>query len=244
MLACAGLGWHFVGRHLHAGAHAGASGEQPSPIRFALLLVAGFAVILAAGSGFAELAEEIGHGGEVARFDDVFAAALAANVGQDTRTVFSAITRLGDPSTLVGLAIAVAAALVAAGRSRLAFGWLAALAGNALLNHALKSVFERVRPVHDPSFVAATGWSFPSGHSSGAVVAYGLLAYLLVRLLPRRWHLPTVVLAAALAFAIGSSRVFVGVHFASDVLAGFLSGGAWLAVCVVAMEFGRRYRWG
>lgn len=237
MPACAGVGWHFVDRHLHASA-----GEQPSPIRLALLLVAGFVLILAAGSGFAEIAEGIGHGGEVARFDEVFAASLAANVGRDARTVFSAITRLGDPSTLVGLAIVVAVALVVAGRPRLAFGWIAALAGNALLNHTLKAVFERVRPAHDPSFVAATGWSFPSGHSSGAVVAYGLLAYLLVRLLPRRWHLPAVVLAAALAFTIGVSRFFVGVHFASDVLAGFLSGGAWLAVCVVAMEFGRRYR--
>jgi undecaprenyl-diphosphatase len=239
VLACAGFGWHFVGRHFHA-----APGEQPSPVRLALLLAAGFAVILAAGSGFAEIAEEIGYGGEVARFDDVLAMSLAANVGQDTRRIFAAITRLGDPSTLVGLAIIVAAALVAAGYRRLAFGWLAALAGNALLNYILKAVFERVRPVHDPSFVAGTGWSFPSGHSSGAIVGYGLLSYVLVRLLPRRWHLPMVVSAAALAFTIGSSRVFVGVHFASDVIAGFLSGGAWLAVCVIAMEFARHYRRG
>ncbi|HEY0877104.1 MAG TPA: phosphatase PAP2 family protein [Zeimonas sp.] len=238
VLVGATVGWHLVGRRLRPSA----PGAQPSPMQFALLLAAGFVVLVGAAAGFAEIADEIGQGGEVAAFDEAFAAAVATNVSPATRAAFATLTRLGDTATIVALGVLVAAVLVFRGRRRLAFGWIVALAGNGLLNETLKRIFERVRPVHEPGIVAAQGWSFPSGHSSGAVVAYGLLAYVLVRALPERWHLPVVRAAAALAFTIGSSRVFVQVHFASDVVAGFLSGSAWLAICVVGFELARRYR--
>jgi membrane-associated phospholipid phosphatase len=96
--------------------------------------------------------------------------------------------------------------------------------------------------VHDNGLVSEMGFSFPSGHTAGATVAYGMLAYLALRVLPSRWHVPAVMLASALAFTIGSSRVFLQVHFASDVLAGFAWGAAWLAVCVLSVELSRRWR--
>ncbi len=238
VLAVAVIGWHFIARLLRPAA----PDAQPSPLAAALLLAAGFLILVGAAAGFAEIAEEIGPGGDIARFDEAFAAAIAASLALPTRQFFAGVTRLGDPSTLIALALAVAAVLVVRGRRRLAFAWLLALAGSSLLNGTLKRIFERVRPIHEPGFVDAPGWSFPSGHSSGAVVAYGLLAYLLVRALPARWHLPVVLTAAGLAFTIGSSRVFVQVHFASDVVAGFLSGSGWLTVCILGFEFARRRR--
>ena len=123
----------------------------------------------------------------------------------------------------------------------LAFGWVAAVAGNALLNVTLKQVFARVRPVHDDGLVLAHGFSFPSGHTSGAVVAYGMLAYVAMRFVPPRSHLALMLAAVALAFAIGASRMFLRVHFASDVIAGFASGSAWLAVCIASIELTRWY---
>jgi len=237
-LAGAVFGWRIVGRHLQRNA----ADTQPSPMPVALLLAAGFVVLLGAASGFAEIAEGIGQGGDVARFDEAFSSALAANVAPATLDAFAVVTRLGDTATIAALGVLVAAVLVIRGRRRLAFGWGIALAGNALLNETLKHVFERVRPVHASGVVAAEGWSFPSGHSSGAVVAYGLLAYVLIRALPPRWHPAVVLVAVALAFTIGSSRVFLQVHYPSDVVAGFLSGSAWLAICIVGFEFARRYR--
>ncbi|HYM47463.1 MAG TPA: phosphatase PAP2 family protein, partial [Burkholderiaceae bacterium] len=64
--------------------------------------------------------------------------------------------------------------------------------------------------------------------------------YVLIRSTPVIWHLPIVLLATAIAFITGCSRIFLQVHYASDVLAGFASGVAWLAVCVIGAEISRR----
>ena len=88
--------------------------------------------------------------------------------------------------------------------------------------------------------VPAQGFSFPSGHSSGSMVTYGMLAYLAWRLLPPRWHVAAVMTATAVILTTAASRVFLRVHFASDVLAGLCSGGAWLVLCIASIEFARR----
>jgi undecaprenyl-diphosphatase len=123
-------------------------------------------------------------------------------------------------------------------------GWTMALGGNGVLNPALKQLFARLRPLHAAEGASAPGFSFPSGHSSGTVVAFGMLAYLGLRLLPKQWHLPVLLAAVLLAFSVGVSRIVLRLHYASDVAAGFASGTAWLAICVTGIEFGRwlRYR--
>jgi undecaprenyl-diphosphatase len=218
-------------------------GRMPQLAFLALHVGLGFLLVVSASSVFASLAEEIAGGGlELGQLDETFTAALAQNVSDEVLRGFARLTQLGDRDTLTVLCIAVAVLLLTLRRYWLAAGWVLALAGNGLLNQALKKVFERVRPEHDHGFIVETGFSFPSGHSSGAVVAYGMLAYLVIRLMPPRWHLPALLCGTALAFAVGASRVFLQVHFATDVLAGFASGTVWLAVCIASIELTRYYR--
>lgn len=212
------------------------------PAVLLLKIASGFAILLSAAAVFAELAEQLGTGGAMAQADAALTASIRAHVGADTLQVFAVITHLGDPLVLTLLGMAVAAWLWWRGQRSLALGWVLALGGNALLNPMLKRVFERVRPVHDNGLVAALGWSFPSGHTSGATVAYGMLAYVMLRTLPPVWHLPAVLSATALAFTVGCSRVFLQVHFASDVVAGFASGTAWLMVCALSVGSSQRWR--
>jgi undecaprenyl-diphosphatase len=214
----------------------------PSTHFMGLRIALGVVVMLAGVAVFAELAGQLVAGEALVRADQALTDALRASVPREAVQVFAAVTRLGDTPARTGLFIGVAIVLVALGRRWLALGWMVAVAGNGLLNQTLKQLFGRARPPHLDGFVLEQGFSFPSGHSSGSVVAYGMLAYLSLRLLPARWHLPTLVAAVALAFTVGASRVFLRVHFASDVIAGFASGAAWLAVCVTSIELTRWWR--
>lgn len=212
------------------------------PALLLLNIAAGFAILLAAAAVFAEIAEQLGTGGAMALADAALTASIRVHVAAGTLQVFAVLTHLGDPLVLTLLGMAVAAWLWRRGQRSLALGWVLALGGNALLNPMLKRIFERVRPAHDHGLVAALGWSFPSGHTSGATVAYGMLAYVMLRSLPPVWHLPAVLSATALVFTVGCSRVFLQVHFASDVVAGFASGTAWLMVCVLGVGSSQRWR--
>ena len=205
-------------------------------------LVLGVILILLGALVFSGLAIQIGAGGALGQADQALADALGVSFAGPALKVFAAFTHLGDTATLTVMCIGLAAALVVAGRNGLALGWVTAVAGNGLLNQALKDHFGRVRPLQVDALFSAQGLSFPSGHSSGAVVAYGMLAYLALRLLHPRWHLAVLLSALVLILTIGTSRVLLRVHFASDVLAGFASGTAWLALCVTCMELLRGWR--
>jgi undecaprenyl-diphosphatase len=210
----------------------------------ALRVAVGFAVIVGGAAVFAELGDELGAEDELGLADQAFTDALAASVPPAALAVFGALTRLGDTAILTGVCIAVALGLWIVGRHWLAAAWVMTVSGGGLLNSSLKLVFARARPAHDGGIVAAEGFSFPSGHSSGSVVTYGMLAYLALRIMPSRWHVPVALAMSALAGMIGASRMFLRVHFASDVIAGFALGAAWLGVCVVSIELTRWYRKG
>jgi membrane-associated phospholipid phosphatase len=212
------------------------------PAVLLLNVAAGFAIVIGAAVGFAEIAEQLGPDGAMSLADEALSASIRTHVDVRTLQVFALLTHFGDARLLTLLGVVVALGLGWRGQRTLALGWVLALGGNALLNPMLKRIFERVRPVHDHGLVAELGWSFPSGHTSGATVAYGMLAYVMLRTLPSAWHLPAVLGATALAFTVGSSRVFLQVHFASDVVAGFASGTAWLMVCILSVGSSDRWR--
>lgn len=207
-----------------------------------LHVVAGFVVMFVALAIFFELTDALSLDEELGRFDHALAQTLRVTVSEGTYRFFSWITHLGDVLVLTLLCIAVALVLAWRRRGLLLAGFLTAVIGNAVLTRALKALFQRTRPLHDHGFATAEGWSFPSGHSSGALVVYGMLAYLAIRATDRHWHVPIVMLVIALILTVGSSRIFLQVHFLSDVIAGFCSGAAWLAVCVAGTDLVLRQR--
>ena len=237
LLLVAGAGW-LLRSHVVSQAQ-----SRLGPLALVVLNAAiGFALVLGAAALFAEIAEHLGPGARMSRADEALTAAIRTHGAPATLGVFAVLTHFGDAITLTLLGTGVALLLWWQRQRALALGWVLALGGNALLNPMLKRVFERVRPLHEPGLVSELSWSFPSGHTSSATVAYGMLAYVALRTLPKVWHVPVVLAAAALAFTVGCSRVFLQVHFVSDVLAGFASGVAWLTVCIVSVELARVYR--
>ena len=217
-----------------------AAETEARPPRLVLSLALGFAAIVSAAALFAGIAERATPTHTLGRADQVLADGIAATLPWAALRAFSVLTHFGDRSVLIALGVGVAMTLLWRRHTGLALGWMLALGGNAVLNPTLKRIFERARPVHEHGLAFEEGYSFPSGHSSGAMVVYGMLLYLALRLLPPRWHLPAVMVAIAVIFTTACSRIFLQVHFASDVAAGLLSGATWLAVCVASMEWARR----
>ena len=229
LLACERFAWSVLGRQPGTGEVIKGRHRGSAPP------VLGVGLVIVAAAGFGSIAYVTRHGA-FALADQVFLDAVQTSVPAHVIKEFKWITWFGDARTLALLCVGTAAALLARGDNALALGMVAAAGGNGLLNTALKRMFDRSCPRLGVDPLLGHGLCFPSGHTSGAVVTYGMLAYALMRVLPRRWHLPVLMSATALIFTVGCSRVFVQAHFPSDVLAGFASGSAWLALVVVLTE--------
>jgi membrane-associated phospholipid phosphatase len=201
-----------------------------------IVAIIGFGLSAGALVLFVELADEIGAGESLAEFDVALSTALREHLARETLRIFSIITHLGDGVVLMAIGVAVFAVLAAKRLKLLAAAWAVTTLSGALLNRILKAIFERSRPFHDHGLTAVEGWSFPSGHASGSMLVYGLLAYVVVRSTSPAWHIPAALAGVALIIFVGSSRVLLQVHYLSDVLAGYASAAAWVAICVAALE--------
>lgn len=213
--------------------------------RHVIGLLRALAGVLVAALAFAALAGQLGAPGDarrMGRFDEAVIAAVQAALPDTALGAVALWSHLGDAYVLAAIGVIVSGVLWRREHRALAGCWAIALAGNGVVIRVLKHLFERSRPEHLHELAVAWGYSFPSGHASGSMVLYGWCGYLAVRLLPARWHRPAVAACAVLVWTIGCSRVLVQVHFPSDVLAGWLSGGAWLVASVTAVEVARRWR--
>ena len=178
--------------------HVGAPLGRVFPPQARWVLVAAMAAsactLVLAGATLAELAESGSAQGYWGALDDALAASLQAQASAAVLQWFATLTHLGDTWVLTAVALGVAATLWLRRHRLLATGWLVAMAGNGALTKVLKNLFERVRPEHTHGIAEASGYSFPSGHSSASMVAYAMLAYLATRLLPRAWHLAAAII--------------------------------------------------
>jgi membrane-associated phospholipid phosphatase len=176
------------------------------------------------------------------RTDERLAVWLHGRATEPLTDVFRAITRLGNFITLFAVTL-VAVVIFWRRRERIdaAFVALAAL-GAQVLSTGMKLGFRRDRPFFPDPLATESTFSFPSGHALVSLAVYGSIALVLARRLSS--HIERALLLGAtalLVIAIGFSRLYFGVHFLSDVLAGYAAGAAWLAFLYVVLEVRARY---
>lgn len=168
--------------------------------------------------------------------------AVARREGEAT-LFFDLMSRIGGPAGL-SLIIAATAAGHFAWRKPQRAGYLIfTTAVGGLINRGLKLYFARERPEVSEMLRHASGYSFPSGHAMGSTITFAALAYLAYRALREwRWRAAAIAFAAAMVAAIALSRVYLGVHWISDIGAGVVAGLAWVTMTTVAYEGYRRIR--
>ena len=202
----------------------------------------GALLILAASLwAFGAIAEELLEGDT--GYDQRLADWLHSHATETLTDVFHVITWIGNFSTLLVVTLLAAGILWRRGERTDAVFVVLALAGAQVLSTGMKLGFQRDRPFFPDPLSTESTYSFPSGHSLVSLAVYGSIALVLARRLRTRASTccRCSSAAGALVAAIGFSRLYLGVHFLTDVLAGFAAGAAWLALLYLALEARTRY---
>ncbi len=208
-----------------------------------LHLTVGLIVSIAGLWLFGGVTEDVIHGDPLTKFDETVLTLMRSHATPFGDSVFYAISALGSPVVMAGIGL-VAAAYLAFRREWInLIAWAAAYVGVALLSVMLKNAIQRPRPLGASQFLNGSSFSFPSGHVMGSLVGYGMLGYLLIlRIRSRRVRAVVVTGAVMLVIAIGLSRLYLGVHYFSDVVAGYAAGTLWLSACISGAEIARRQK--
>ncbi|HEX8254943.1 MAG TPA: phosphatase PAP2 family protein [Thermoanaerobaculia bacterium] len=209
-----------------------------------LLLAAGVAATMLAGDVFIDIAERVqAESSQLHQIDgEVHAWARETRTGGAT-TFFTIMTVIGTPVGLACIICAMTFYLALQKRWRWA-GYLFFTGGvGGLLNLWLKSTFARARPELAEALRDAHGYSFPSGHAMGSTIVFGALSYLAFRIF-KTWRVRAIAVAFTISMivAIAASRIYLGVHWISDIGGGISAGIVWLAATTVAYEAFRRIR--
>ncbi len=230
---------HFPRFHKHLAARFSSSEA------FGLHLTLGALAVLAAGWLFGMIAGDVVAGAPLTLLDVRLANWFHQHAHSAWTPFMLFITHWHQQAGILAMALLLALHLRAQG----ARPWLLALVlsvpGGMLMNVLLKYTFQRARPSFDDPLVTLATYSFPSGHASGATLFYGFLAAYLVCAVAHAWARAAVLFgAAAMVALVALSRVYLGAHYLSDVLAGVAFGSAWLATCITAVSTFRRRRTG
>ena len=193
---------------------------------------------------FAELADEVVEGATRNLDRDLLLMLRAPGdpddpLGPDwVEEIMRDLTAMGGIAVLTLATLAVAGFFLLGRKYASTLYLLVAVGGGLLISTVAKGVFDRPRPDLVPYGSIVHTASFPSGHSMLAAVAYLTLGVLVARTLPqRRLKVHVLVLAALVTILVGVSRVYLGVHWPTDVLAGWLAGTAWASACMLGARW-------
>ncbi len=202
----------------------------PEAARIVIPFVLAFAAVIA----FVRIAREMSEG-ETSSFDEAVALAIHRLDSAPMDIAMRAFTFMGSAFAVISLAAVVVVWAIRRKDYRAAVVLVVVLITNEMLNVVLKRMFGRARPTLFQEIDTLHSYSFPSGHSMAAVAAYGMMGIVVSRLAPVSKRRLAISLSA-LIFLIGLSRIFLGVHWPTDVLAGFAAGGFLLLAGAVTLE--------
>lgn len=176
-------------------------------------------------------------GNQIRHFDKIIIASVQRWESPSLTFIMKLFTTIGGGLPLILLMITVMVILHTFLGHRKELIFLAVvMLGSTLINWGLKTLFHRVRPDFH-RLIEVAGYSFPSGHSMAAFSFYGALAYLIWSHIPSLLGRSSVIILSSLfVFAIGTSRIYLGVHYPSDVIAGYFVSGCWLILTIMLYD--------
>lgn len=203
-----------------------------SGLTLTILLV----VFIIATSLLADIAEDVSNSESIVKMDLSFSTFLFQHRSPILSQIMYVITQFASRYAAIGLGVLFSAIMLYRKKKIYIIAFWAIVLGMGLSIHFAKIVFHRARPI-DIAYYIEDNFSFPSGHSATAMVLYGFIAFTLVRLARGASRAIGLGLCCLFIPLVGFSRIYLGVHFMSDVLGGFLLGFIWVILGISLVEW-------
>lgn len=237
--------FRFGGRHLsQAVARWTRIDRYAAYLPIVIIVIAGGGITVWAADEFVDLAENLHQQHGKLQFADTHVHdAVVQHRSTSATTFFETMSTVGGPAGIAVIGAVAAIPLLITRRFRWAIYLVVNMGGGGLLDYELKVYFARARPDVAEMLRRASGYSFPSGHAMGSTVTFLALSYLAFRV-TRDWKWQSAFVAFSITFivSVALSRVYLGVHWISDVGAGITAGIFWWGSTTIAYEMLRRVR--
>lgn len=205
-----------------------------------LYLTLGMLVLVIAFSFFADITEDVVSGDSSVKFDETVATYFHERATPAMITTMKAISFFGSSAFIIPVTVLIAISLWWRRKMYALASVVLVVGGGTLLNLAIKQAIHRHRPVFAHPIATLSSYSFPSGHTMDSTLLYGLLAvFFAMSARSAAAKLAGFIAAGVVVALVGLSRIYLGLHYLTDVLGAMAAGVAWLALCLTAVELHR-----
>ncbi|MCM3566926.1 phosphatase PAP2 family protein [Neobacillus mesonae] len=212
-------------------------------MKLRLYLMFAFAISVICVIGFAVVSMLISDH-QIAGFDKTIIASVQGLESPGLTKVMKFFTFIGSTKFVIILSIIIILFLYLALKHRLeVILFTIVVIGTGIINQLLKQFFHRIRPDFH-RLIEIGGYSFPSGHAMSAFSVYVMLTFLLWRHIPAKiWRTVLILFSIVMILMIGISRIYLGVHYPSDIIGGYLASGVWVSFAIFFFQYYKEKRY-